>query len=234
MNRWAVITGASSGIGEATAQQFLDNNISVINLSRTPCTLPNVHNFSVDLSDLTSLEQCSVYLQKMISEDAVITLVHNAGIFLQSTVRNTTLEVWQQTLAVNLIAPSMLTQYLLPRMLPGSSILYIGSTLAEKAAPHCASYVASKHALIGLMRATMEDLAHTGIHTVAICPGFTDTAMLRHRVNNNALTLERFGKSNGMGRIASANEIARIVLFCADNPALNGTVMHANCGQLDK
>jgi 3-oxoacyl-[acyl-carrier protein] reductase len=65
---------------------------------------------------------------------------------------------------------------------PGSSVLYVGSTLSEKAVPGSFSYVVSKHAQLGMMRATCQDLMGTGIHTAMVCPGFTDTEMLRNHL----------------------------------------------------
>ena len=65
------------------------------------------------------------------------------------------------------------------------SIIYIGSTLSEKGVANSCSYVTSKHAVVGLMRSTTQDLVGKGIHTACICPGFTDTEMLKNHVGGS-------------------------------------------------
>ena len=114
----------------------------------------------------------------------------------------------------------------------GSSILYVGSTLAEKAVPNSYSYVVTKHALIGMMRATCQDLAGRGIHTACICPGFTDTEMLRAHVPDEAMDAVR-GLS-AYGRLIEPSEIAHTLHWAAESPVINGAVLHANLGQVER
>ena len=117
-------------------------------------------------------------------------------------------------------------------MAAGSSILFVGSTLAEKAVPGSFSYVVSKHAQIGMMRACCQDLAGTGIHTACICPGFTDTEMLREHVPADAMAAVR-GMS-AFNRLIEPQEIAETLLWAAGTPVLNGSVIHANLGQVER
>jgi NAD(P)-dependent dehydrogenase (short-subunit alcohol dehydrogenase family) len=90
-----------------------------------------------------------------------------------------------QVMATNVIAVNSLNQHLLPLMPTSSSVLYIGSTLSEKAVSGSFSYVISKHAQLGMMRATCQDLMGSGLHTAMICPGFTDTEMLRTHLGSD-------------------------------------------------
>eukprot|EP00811_Abedinium_folium_P010438 NODE_19656_length_833_cov_3.873938.p1 GENE.NODE_19656_length_833_cov_3.873938~~NODE_19656_length_833_cov_3.873938.p1 ORF type:complete len:161 (-),score=63.64 NODE_19656_length_833_cov_3.873938:351-800(-) len=146
------------------------------------------------------------------------------------------------------MAPAVLTQALLPYMAPGSSVIYIGSTLCEQAVPGRLSYVTSKHALVGLMRATVQDLFGTGIHTACICPGFTDTPMLQSALRGtdaegeqeeDARQVEERRRARqksieGMvsfGRLVRPDEIAAMIGTVSVSPAVNGTVMHLNLGQ---
>ncbi|MGV6807121.1 MAG: SDR family NAD(P)-dependent oxidoreductase, partial [bacterium] len=170
-----VITGGSRGIGRETARLFQDNGYAVINLSRSTPQLTNIAHIAVDLSSPESLERHQTELDQLLGDAGEITLIHNAGLMQKNSVRNVTTEALQRSLNVNLVSPSRINQLVLPHMKAGSSILYVGSTLSEKAVANTASYVAAKHGLIGLMRSTCQDLAGSGIHTACVCPGFTDT-----------------------------------------------------------
>ncbi len=115
----------------------------------------------------------------------------------------------------------------------GSAIVYVGSTLGEKAVAGSCAYVVSKHALLGLMRATCQDLAGRGIHTACVCPGFTDTEMLRAHVGQDPGILASLARGMTFGRLIEPGEVARTILFCAENPVINGAVIHANLGQVE-
>jgi NAD(P)-dependent dehydrogenase (short-subunit alcohol dehydrogenase family) len=114
----------------------------------------------------------------------------------------------------------------------GSSVLYVGSTLSEKAVPHSFSYVVSKHAIVGMMRATCQDLVGRAIHTACICPGFTDTEMFRKHVPTEAL--DQIRAMSAYGRLITPEEIAETLFWAANNPVINGAVIHANLGQVER
>ena len=105
----------------------------------------------------------------------------------------------ERVLAVNVVGINAINRTLLPQMPRGSSVLYVGSTLSEKAVAGAFSYVVSKHAQLGMMRATCQDLMGRGIHTALICPGFTDTTMLRQHVGNDESVLADLGAMNSFG-----------------------------------
>ena len=138
-----------------------------------------------------------------------------------------------RVLQINVVAPQQLNRILLARMGSGSAIVYVGSTLGEKAVAGSCSYVVSKHALLGLMRATCQDLAGRGIHTACVCPGFTDTEMLRAHVGQDPAILGSLASGVTFGRLIAPVEVARTILFCAGNPVINGAVIHANLGQVE-
>lgn len=136
------------------------------------------------------------------------------------------------SIEVNLIAPAILNRLLIPKMLKGSSIIYIGSTLSEKAVKNAASYVITKHALLGMMKATTQDLAGKNIHTICICPGFTDTKMLKTHIQENQQKIDHIFSKVCFNKLIEPEEIAKLIFYCANNPLLNGATIHANYGQI--
>ena len=159
-----LITGASAGIGLAAAQRFAAAGYAVTNISRRPCPLASVNHLPGDLSEANFLDALSDRLSDALADADQVTLVHNASRLLNDSAADTPSDQLRAVMEVNLAAPNTLNRFLIPRMPPGSSILYVGSTLAEKAVPNSYSYVVTKHALIGMMRATCQDLAGRG-HT---------------------------------------------------------------------
>src|SRR5574337_493079 len=83
-----IITGASKGIGRATVEKFLEKKYSVINLSRTPCDLPGVKNFTVDFTDIHWPHKIESMLKNTISYQQKISLVHNAYAYESDSVAN--------------------------------------------------------------------------------------------------------------------------------------------------
>lgn len=228
----AIITGASRGIGLATARTLGRAGYEVVSLSRTPppdasglCHAP------CDIEDIASVERAAAAVAERAQAWDRTVLVHNASLHRHDATAILSASDLLAVLSANLAAPQALNQALIPVMKPGSSIIYVGSTLAEKAVAGACSYVVSKHGLIGLMRATCQDLAGRGIHTACLCPGFTDTEMLRAHLGD---AIEAITGLVTAGRLLRPDEIADLVLVCAETPALNGAVVHANLGQVER
>ena len=226
-----LITGASSGIGLATARLFSKQAYRVINISRKTCPLPEAHHLTCDLSRPEALSTLAEPLGKLLENASQITVIHNAARLENDSFGNIPSDNFRAVMEINVIAANSLNSMLKPYLKRGSSVIYVGSTLAEKAVPGTFTYVVSKHAIIGMMRATCQDLTGTGVHTACICPGFTDTEMLRAHVPEDAI--DSIAKTNSFGRLVEPGEIASTLLFAAENPVLNGTVIHANLGQLE-
>ena len=224
-----LITGASAGIGLRTAHRFISEGYTVVNLSRRRCPLDAVNHINCDLAAPGFLENISNQLTPMLQEAEQVVLVHNAARMDNDSAVETPSVSFREVLEVNVVAPNTLNYFAIPCMRPGSSIIYVGSTLSEKAVPGSYTYVVSKHAMVGMMRATCQDLVGREIHTACVCPGFTDTEMLRQHVPDDAM--EDVRGMSAYNRLIDPDEIAETLFWAANNPVINGSVLHANLGQ---
>jgi len=227
----AIITGASVGIGQATAQAFVDEGYRVFNLSRRACPVTGVTNLPCDLSSDTAVDKACATLAAVIADCTSVALVHNAAQMLKDSTSDCASDSLRQVLETNVVAINSLNQRLLSLLPETSSVLYVGSTLSEKAVPGSFSYVVSKHAQLGMMRATCQDLMGQGIHTALVCPGFTDTEMLRTNLGNNPEVEQAIAGMNSFNRLIDPREIAELIRWAHHNPVINGAVLHANLGQ---
>ena len=227
-----VITGGSRGIGLATIKKFLHNSFTVANISRTPCPLSEVTQVAMNLKNFTP--QNLQPIGPLMEQAQQITLIHNASRLDKDSTQDVEGQALEEVFAINVLAPAKLNQWAIPKMKmkarAENSILYVGSTLSEQAVPNAFSYVTSKHAQAGMMRATCQDLMGQGIHTALICPGFTDTQMLRQHVGDAPSTLQAMADTNSYGRLIHPEEIADTLYFAATHPVVNGSTLHVNLG----
>ncbi|MCA9686269.1 MAG: SDR family oxidoreductase [Myxococcales bacterium] len=226
-----IVTGGSAGIGRAIVARFLADGHRVISLARRPCPVAGAESMLVDLADSTAVSAVIRELGATLPEQTRLHLIHNAASLPADSADHLDPAVLEHSLRLAVVTPAMLDAGLLPRMLPGSSIVFVGSTLCEKAVAGRLSYVTSKHALVGLLRATVQDLFGRGIHAACVAPGFTDTDMLRPAIEANPAYAEAVRRMVSFGRLLRPEEIADIVAFAAATPALNGALLHANLGQ---
>ncbi|MFK8053161.1 MAG: SDR family NAD(P)-dependent oxidoreductase [Woeseiaceae bacterium] len=233
MKNLAIVTGASAGIGKATAEWFLRNNFDVICVARRPCPLAAVTSIECDL--LSALpDDVQHQLIAAIEAAGETSIVHCAGQHNGDTALTLSRQKLTDALAINVTAPAMLNQSLLPVMKAGSSVIFVGSTLGDKAVAGAIGYVTSKHAVNGLMRATCQDLAGKQIHTAVVSPGFTDTEMLRAHLGDKPEVMASVLATVTQGRLIDVHEIAETIGFCATHPVINGSVIHANLGQVER
>ena len=227
----AIITGGSAGIGASAARLFTQRGFRVINLSRRPCQVRSVINLCGDLSSEENLNSILPCISKEVSGSSSIALIHNAAKIRKDSVLDCSDSELRQMLEINVLAINSLNRALIPIMPIGSSVIYVGSTLAMKAVPNSFSYIVSKHAQVGIMRATCQDLMGKGVHTALINPGFTDTEMLQEHLNHDGELIKSLAKMNSFERLADPSEIAECIFWAHQNPVINGSVIEANLGQ---
>ena len=227
-----VITGASSGIGYATAETFRGDGYRVINLSRSVCDIDGALNLSGDLSDPSFLPLTSESLAAAVADADSLCLVHNAARLGHDTIQNIETDALRQIYEINLVAPTILNRMIRPHMNAGYSILNVGSTLGDKEVPSKISYVVYRQASIGVMRESCEDLAGTGITTACLHTEFNETEMLRDHIPDDVMP--DIAQMSTFGRLIEPAEIGKTLLFAAQNPVINGSVINANLGQIER
>ncbi len=217
--RTAVVTGAGSGIGRATADRLRADGWRVLGLDLTAA--PDV--VQADVTDLASLEAAAGRL----ADAPVHALVLAAGIWSAQDDRYTSvpLDVWNRTLAVNVTGMMLSLRAFAPRLQPGSSVVTIASLAALSGIPRRDAYTASKGAVVALTRAWAADLIRLGVRVNAIAPGQVATPMTSHVTGVDTARLP-------LGREADPAEIVEVVLALL-NPAatyLNGAVIPVDGG----
>lgn len=187
----ALVTGASSGIGAAIAETFAASGARIAVHARTrmkaAATVEKIkaaggQAFAVeaDLTDSSTIEtMCKAAISGLGGIDIVM---NNAGIYIPAAVVDTGGDIWQKTMAVNLMAPSLITRLTVPIMIEqgtGGRQLYISSVSAIMAEVSGGAYCASKAGLNSLVRCLAVEVGQYGITANSINPGWVDTPMAR-------------------------------------------------------
>jgi len=190
MSELVVITGASRGIGRATARAFAARGLRLALLGRPSArqeeTVAECRSLGVEAYeyafDLTSADALAQAARDLLAKQGTPRVViHNAGDLVRGPlVHETPVDDWDRVLSVNLRAPFLLSRALLPSMLAAGRgrIVHVSSISATLGSPGAASYSASKWGLIGLSKSLADELRGTGLQSLAILPGSTDTDML--------------------------------------------------------
>jgi NAD(P)-dependent dehydrogenase (short-subunit alcohol dehydrogenase family) len=237
--RTAVVTGGGRGIGEAVARRLAEAGAGVLVAARTRGEVERVAAAIVreggsawaavcDVADEAAVAGLAAEAQRSLG--AVDILVNNAGLASSAPLQRTTLEEWNRLLAVNVTAAFLCTRAFLPGMLDRGHgrIVNVASVAGLRGGRYIAAYTASKHALVGLTRATAAEVAGRGVTANAVCPDFVDTVMTDESV---ARIVDRTGRTEAAaraaimagvpgGRLLDPYEVAAAVLrLCGDDAA---------------
>jgi NAD(P)-dependent dehydrogenase (short-subunit alcohol dehydrogenase family) len=236
----AIITGAGSGIGEATALLFAEEGAKVVVADIDPvggektvaaiCGKKGKALFvGVDISKEESAEKITQETLKAFSR--VDILVNSAATFVHKGF-DATMEDWRQSLGVNVIGTSMVTKYAAKAMEKsgGGAIVNLSSISAWVAQPNFFAYSATKGALLQMTRNMAMDLAPAKIRVNCVCPGAILTPASYRHMEKFGMTLEEFNAEEGaktfLKRVGKAREVACAILFIASDDATYITGTH--------
>jgi 3-hydroxybutyrate dehydrogenase len=221
----AVVTGGGSGIGAAIAMALAAEGVAVTLMGRSmkrlqSLPLPATRCIAADVTDADSVQRAFAAAADFGPVDI---LVNNAGQVESQPFLRTSLDTWQRTLNVNLTGTFLCTQQVLPAMVERrfGRIVNVASTAALKGYAYVAAYCAAKHGVLGLTRALALEVAKKGVTVNAVCPGYTETAIVDKAVQQISSKTGRsadearaeLAASNPQGRLIQPDEVARAVLW---------------------
>ncbi|MBK7015594.1 MAG: SDR family oxidoreductase [Sulfuritalea sp.] len=229
--RHAVVTGGGRGIGATIARALVEQGAAVTLMGRNAATLEDeaarlrplgkVHCQAVDIADAESTTAAFAAAAQALGP--VTLLVNNAGQAVSAPIGKTDLALWNRMLSVNLTGSYLAIHAVLPGMLEQGwgRIVNIASTAALKGYPYVAAYCAAKHGVLGLTRALALELAKKPVTVNAVCPGYTETDIVRDSIANiraktgrsEAEALAELVKHNPQGRLVQPAEVANAVLW---------------------
>ena len=181
-NKVAVVTGGCGGIGSAICERFVREGAVVYAADITGMVADGCNGVLFQKHDVTSEESAKVLMKRVAEEQGKLDiLVNAAGIEIECTIENTSLEDWNRIFAINVTGTFLTSKYGLPlmRAAGGGSIVNFGSYDGFIADPELAAYCATKGAVHALTRAMACDHGPENIRVNAICPGYVDTPMLQ-------------------------------------------------------
>jgi 3-oxoacyl-[acyl-carrier protein] reductase len=239
--RVAIVTGAARGLGHTIAERLLYRGASVAINVRDPAkadaAVAALGNQVLSVpGDITSEEIVSAIVARTLARFGKIDLlVNNAALALPTRFEQLTPAEWRRALEVNLTAPFLLTQAVLPSMKRQhyGRIVNISSTAGRSVSTlGGAHYTASKTGLLGLTRAAAKELGKYGITVNAVCPGMIDTELTRENAAPDLLM--RLAEGFPVPRLGTPVEVADLVCFIASEHAgyITGASLDINGGDL--
>ena len=253
-HRHVVITGAARGIGAAIAHTLAHAGAHLTLMGRHAEPLQalaqqlggEVHIETVDVSQADDVQRA--FANAVQHAGPIHVLVNNAGQASSEPIEKTDLALWQQMLNVNLTGTYLCTQAALPSMKEAAAqgvagrIINIASTAGLKGYAYVSAYTAAKHGVVGFTRALALELGSKNITVNALCPGYTETDIVKDAV---AFIMQKTGKTeaqararmttrNPQQRMVQPAEVAQSVLWlCSEgSQAINGQAIAIDGGEL--
>jgi NAD(P)-dependent dehydrogenase (short-subunit alcohol dehydrogenase family) len=239
--RVAIVTGASRGLGRAAAARLHERGASVAVNVRDAVRAEQVAREIGERARAVPGDVAaangpdSIVRQTLELFGRIDILINNAALPLTTRFEQITADEWRQALEVNLTAPFLLTQAVLPTMKAQGygRIVNISSTAGRMVSTlGGAHYTASKTGLLGLTRAAAKELGRYGITVNAVCPGMIDTELTRESASTEVL--EGLAKGFPVPRLGTALEVADLICFAASESAgyITGASLDINGGDL--
>ncbi|AIJ23763.1 SDR family NAD(P)-dependent oxidoreductase [Amycolatopsis methanolica] len=244
--RVALVTGAGRGIGRAIARRLSAEGCRVALVARNREQLDEtaaecagqVHVIPADVTDADAAERVHGEVEQRWGPVEI--LVANAGAGHSARLERTTDADWQRMLDLNLTAPFRFVRRSVPSMRAAGwgRIVVMASTAARLGEPYIAAYTASKHGVLGLVRAAAAELARTGVTVNAVCPGYVDTPMTEQTIATIVATTgrsaaearETLARKQPIGRLIQPDEVAEAVWFCVRSGAVTGQAIQVDGG----
>jgi NAD(P)-dependent dehydrogenase (short-subunit alcohol dehydrogenase family) len=224
MNKVAIITGASRGIGFAIAKKLHQEGASVGFCARSPIQdLPPERALAVKM-DVRDQKSVDAGIRRILDNFGKIDIVvNNAGISGVTPIDAADTSAWTDIIQTNIMGSYYVTRAAVPHIPDGGRILFISSVLGKFGVPGYSAYCTAKTGLIGFTRSLALELATRKITVNAICPGWTDTEMARAGMRDIAaaqgITVEQFKKEAmsrvPLGEMVEPDEVANLVAFLA-------------------
>jgi len=226
-NKTVIITGASSGIGKATAEAFLEKGANILMVARSEEKLKELADgvyaryLALDLTDEKAAEK--IIGEASLEWERIDVVVNAAGILQTGSIMNTSLEDFDYMMNINLRSVFSLMQIAIPflRETKGN-IVNVSSVVGLRAFPNILSYCVSKAALDHLTRCSALELAPLGIRVNAVNPGVVVTNLHKESgmdENSYEKFLDHSKSTHPLGRVGEPKEVADLILFLASDKA---------------